>query len=98
MLLCDIAVLQASQIQRTIEYYEDIINRIMFREFKRLSKLKMINYKTINSRNNRAHITKFSKEDSDRDNTSAPKTSEGQFYYTFSAPKFTYNMRERLKA
>ena len=47
----------------------------MFREFKRLSKLKMINYKTINSRNNRAHITKFSKEDSDRDNTSAPKTS-----------------------
>ena len=48
----------------------------MFREFKRLSKLKMINYKTINYRNNRTHISKFSQEDSDRTNTSAPKTSD----------------------
>jgi len=48
----------------------------MFREFKRLSKLKMINYKTNTYRNNRTHISKFSQEDSDRANTSAPKTSD----------------------
>jgi hypothetical protein len=53
-----------------------MINRIMFREFKRLSKLKMINYKTIHSRHNRTHIPKYSHEDGDATNTSAPKTSE----------------------
>lgn len=56
-----------------------MINRIMFREFKRLSKLKMINYKTINSRHNRTYISKYSHEDGEATNTSAPKTSEAKY-------------------
>jgi hypothetical protein len=55
-----------------------MLNRIMFREFKRLSKLKMINYKTITSHHNRTHLSKFSQEDSSRTNTSAPKESEAK--------------------
>lgn len=42
-----------------------MISRIIFREVKRLSKIRVSNnYKTISNQNNRVHISKFAQEES----------------------------------